>query len=296
MSQNQKKHLIKVVFLATTGFFILVCQDSTAKYLGTMMPLNQILWGRFFFHFVMILILFAILKPKINLKNNFKINIVRSILMVFATFFFIHSLQKFDLVDLYVVFFSAPLIVSVLSAIFLKDVLSAKGIILMLLSFGCIIYSMSPGMKILSLDLIFPLVPPICWALYQFFTKFISGSNNPLVAVFYAAVVGAITFTIYVIFNWTPIENGNLWIGLIILGVLGFTSHLLIIFAIQLSNLSFVTNFQYSQLIWSTLINFYIFGVPFNFNKSVGVVGIIIFGILFIHTEGKKNNNKLNKI
>jgi len=296
MSKNQKIHLIKVIFLATTGFFILVCQDSTAKYLGTMMPLNQVIWGRFFFHFIIILILFAILKPKINLKNNFKINIVRSILMVFATFFFVHSLQKFDLVDIYVVFFSAPLIVSVLSALFLKDVLSSKGIILMLLSFSCIIYSMSPSMKILSLDLIFPLIPPICWALYQFFTKFISGNNNPLVALFYAAVVGATTFTIYVIFKWTPIENGNLWIGLIFLGVLGFTSHLLIIFAIQLSNLSFVTNFQYSQLIWSTLINFYIFGVPFNFNKTIGMVGIIIFGILFIHTEGKKNNNELNKI
>ena len=293
MSQNQKKHLIKVIFLATTGFFILVCQDSTAKYLGTMMPLNQVIWGRFFFHFLLILILFAILKPRINLKNNFKINIVRSILMVFATFFFIHSLQKFDLVDIYVVFFSAPLIVSILSALFLKDVLSPKGIILMLLSFSCIIYSMSPSMKILSLDLIFPLIPPICWALYQFFTKFISGSNNPLVALFYAAVVGATTFTIYILFKWTPIENGNLWIGLVILGVLGFTSHLLIIFAIQLSNLSFVTNFQYSQLIWSTLINFYIFGVPFDFNKSIGVVGIIIFGILFIHTEGKKNNRRI---
>ena len=66
MSQNQKKHLIKVIFLATTGFFILVCQDSTAKYLGTMMPLNQIIWGRFFFHFILILRLVAILKPKIN--------------------------------------------------------------------------------------------------------------------------------------------------------------------------------------------------------------------------------------
>ena len=292
MSQNPKKYLIKVIFLATTGFFILVCQDSTAKYLGTMMPLNQVIWGRFFFHFVMILILFAILKPKINLKNNFKINIIRSILMVFATFFFVHSLQKFDLVDIYVVFFSAPLIVSILSALFLKDVLSSKGVILMLLSFSCIIYSMSPSMKILSLDLIFPLIPPICWALYQFFTKFISGNNNPLVALFYAAVVGATTFTIYLIFNWTPIENANLWIGLVILGVLGFTSHLLIIFAIQLSNLSFVTNFQYSQLIWSTLINFYIFGVPFDFNKILGVVGIIIFGILFVHTEGKKNKIK----
>ena len=277
MSKNQKTSLLKVIFFATTGFFILVCQDSTAKYLGTMMPLNQVIWGRFFFHFVMILILFAILKPKINLKNNFKINIIRSILMVFATFFFIHSLQKFDLVDIYVVFFSAPLIVSILTAIFLTDILSPKGIILMLLSFSCIIYSMSPSMKILSIDLIFPLVPPVCWALYQFFTKIISGNNDPLVALFYAAVVGAILFTIYVILDWTPIENKNLWIGLVILGILGFTSHLLIIFAIQLSNLSFVTNFQYSQLVWSTIINFLIFGVPFDFNKSVRVIGIIIF-------------------
>ena len=288
MNFLENKSITKVIILSISGFFILVCQDSTAKYLGTLMPLNQVIWGRFFFHFVIILILFAILKPKLNLKSNFKINIIRSILMVFATFFFIHSLQKFDLVDIYVVFVSAPLIVSILTALFLKDILSSKGIILMLLSFGCIIYSMSPSMKVLSLDLIFPLVPPVCWALYQFFTKFISGDNDPLVALFYAAVVGAIVFSIYVILDWTPIENKRLWVWLIFLGVLGFTSHLLIIFAIQLSNLSFVTNFQYSQLIWSTLINFYIFGVPFDFNKTFGVIGIIVFGVLFVQAESRK--------
>ena len=288
MNFLKNKSITKVIILSISGFFILVCQDSTAKYLGTLMPLNQVIWGRFFFHFVIILILFTILKPKLNLKSNFKINIIRSILMVFATFFFIHSLQKFDLVDIYVVFFSAPLIVSILTALFLKDILSSKGIILMLLSFGCIIYSMSPSMKVLSLDLIFPLVPPVCWALYQFFTKFISGNNDPLVALFYAAVVGAIVFSIYVMLDWTPIENNSLWVWLIFLGVLGFTSHLLIIFAIQLSNLSFVTNFQYSQLIWSTLINFYIFGVPFDFNKTFGVIGIIVFGVLFVQAESRK--------
>ena len=288
MNFLKNKSITKVIILSISGFFILVCQDSTAKYLGTLMPLNQVIWGRFFFHFVIILILFAILKPKLNLKSNFKINFIRSILMVFATFFFIHSLQKFDLVDIYVVFFSAPLIVSILTALFLKDILSSKGIILMLLSFGCIIYSMSPSMKVLSLDLIFPLVPPVCWALYQFFTKFISGNNDPLVALFYAAVVGAIVFSIYVMLDWTPIENKKLWIWLVFLGVLGFTSHLLIIFAIQLSNLSFVTNFQYSQLIWSTLINFYIFGVPFDFNKTFGVIGIIVFGVLFVQAESRK--------
>ena len=201
-----------------------------------------------------------------------------------------NSLQRFDLVDIYVVFFSAPLIVSLLSAYFLKDVLSFKGVILMLLSFGAIIYSLGPSMKILSPELIFPIVPPLCWALYQFFTKLISGNNEPFTAVFYTAILGALVFTIYISFNWVPIENNLYWIGLILMGIFGFLSHFIIIYAIQLSNLSFVTNFQYSQLIWSTVINFLIFGVPFDINKILGVIGIIIFGILFIKTEGSRKN------
>ena len=80
---------------------------------------------------------------------------------------------------------------------------------------------------------------------------------------------------------------------LVLIGAAGFVSHSLIIYAIQLSNLSFVTNFQYSQLIWSTIVNFLIFGVPFDYNKIIGVIGIIIFGLLFIRTEGNKDKVKV---
>ena len=286
---HQKTSLINVILLAAGGFFLFVCMDSTAKYLGTVMPVTQAIWGRFFFHLISLIIFFLVFKPKVNLKKNFKIQIIRSILMVTATSFMFFSLQKFDLVDIYVVFFTAPLIVSLLSAYFLKDILSTKGILLMLLSFGSIVYSLGPSMKIFSLDLIFPLVPPICWALYQFFTKVVSGDNDPFAAIFYTSILGAIIFSIFIIFNWVPLEKNIFWFYLIILGTLGFISHSLIIYAIQLSNLSFVTNFQYSQLVWSTIINFLIFGVPFDYNKIVGVIGIIVFGIMFIRTEGKKS-------
>ena len=283
-----KVPLQNVVLLAAGGFFMFVCMDSTAKYLGTIMPVTQAVWGRFFFHFLSLVIFFLIFRPKINLKKNFKTQLIRSILMVTATFFMFQSLQRFDLVDIYVVFFTAPLIVSLLSAYFLKDILTFKGVILIFLSFGSIVYSLSPSMKILSPDLIFPIVPPICWALYQFFTKIISEDNDPFAAIFYTAILGAIIFSFYMFFNWQPLEENIYWIYLIFLGLAGFISHSLIIYAIQLSNLSFVTNFQYSQLIWSTIINFLIFGVPIDINKIFGVVGIIVFGILFIRTEGVK--------
>ena len=256
--------------------------------LGTVMPVTQAIWGRFFFHMVSLIIFFLIFKPKVNLKKNFKVQIIRSTLMVTATSFMFYSLQKFDLVDIYVVFFTAPLIVSLLSAYFLKDILTPKGIALMLLSFGSIVYSLGPSMKILSLDLIFPIVPPICWALYQFFTKVVSGDNDPFAAIFYTSILGAIIFSIFIFFNWVPLEKNIYWLYLTLLGFAGFVSHSLIIYAIQLSNLSFVTNFQYSQLVWSTIINFIIFGVPFDYNKIIGVIGIIIFGIMFIRTEGQK--------
>ena len=293
MTNIKKPPLAKIILLSGTGFFMFVCMDSLAKYLGGVRPITQAVWGRFFFHFITLVIYFFIFKPKINLKKNFKIQILRSVLMVTATFFMFNSLQRFDLVDIYVVFFSAPLIVAMLSAIFLKDVLSLKGLLLMVMSFGCIIFSLGPSMKVLSPELIFPLVPPLCWALYQFFTKLISGNNDPFASIFYTAITGAIIFTIYVSLNWAPLEKNSYWLLLILLGLAGFISHFMLIYAIQLSNLSFVTNFQYSQLVWSTVINFIIFGVPIDINKIYGVIGIIIFGILFIRTEGKKNKIKV---
>ena len=288
MENSHKTPLIKIILLASSGFFMFVCMDSMGKYLGAVMPVTQAVWGRFFFHFVAILIFFLLFKPKLNIKKNFKIQIIRSLLMVTATFFMFNSLQRFDLVDIYVVFFTAPLIVSLLSAYFLKDILTLKGFFLMILSFGSIVYSLGPSMKILSLELIFPIIPPLCWALYQFFTKLISENNEPFTAVFYTAITGTIIFTIYILFNWTPLEKNIYWLGLIFLGVAGFISHFIIIYAIQLSNLSFITNFQYSQLVWSTIINFFIFGVPIDTNKIFGIIGIICFGILFIRSEGNK--------
>jgi drug/metabolite transporter (DMT)-like permease len=293
MTNIKKPPLVKIILLSSTGFFMFVCMDSLAKYLGEVMPITQAVWGRFFFHFIALIIYFFIFRPKINLTKNFKVQILRSILMVTATFFMFNSLQRFDLVDIYVVFFSAPLIVAMLSAIFLKDVLTLKGLLLMVMSFGCIIFSLGPSMKVLSPELIFPLVPPICWALYQFFTKLISGNNDPFASIFYTAITGAIIFTIYVSLNWIPLEKNSYWLLLILLGLAGFISHFMLIYAIQLSNLSFVTNFQYSQLVWSTVINFIIFGVPIDINKIYGVVGIIIFGILFIRAEGKKKKIKV---
>ena len=123
----QQTSLINVILLAAGGFFMFVCMDSTAKYLGTVMPVTQAIWGRFFFHLVSLIIFFLIFKPKVNLKKNFKVQIIRSILMVTATTFMFYSLQKFDLVDIYVVFFYSSFNRFITFSILSKRYLEYKG-------------------------------------------------------------------------------------------------------------------------------------------------------------------------
>ncbi len=287
MPEIKKSNFI-VILLASTAYFMFVLMDTLAKHLTEIIKVDQLIWARYFFHFLSMLIYFLIFRPKMDLKRNFKLQIIRSSLLVLGTTLMFISLKFFNLVDIYILFFSAPLILALLSAIFLKDNLSAVGWILMVLSFVSIAFALGPSMKIFTPQLIIPLLIPVFWAFYQYLTKIISANREPFVAVFYSGIVGSVIFSLYTYINWVPLNSNLIWFQLILLGTFGFIAHLVLVYAIQLSNLSFVANFQYSQLIWSSLVSFIIFGVPIELSRLFGIAAIIIFGILFIKFELSK--------
>ena len=134
MPEIKKSNFI-VILLASTAYFMFVLMDTLAKHLTEIIKVDQLIWARYFFHFLSMLIYFLIFRQKMDLKRNFKLQIIRSSLLVLATALMFISLKFFNLVDIYILFFSAPLILALLSAIFLKDNLSAVGWILMVLSF-----------------------------------------------------------------------------------------------------------------------------------------------------------------
>lgn len=287
MPEIKKSNFI-VILLASTAYFMFVLMDTLAKHLTEIIKVDQLIWARYFFHFLSMLIYFLIFRPKMDLKRNFKLQIIRSSLLVLGTTLMFISLKFFNLVDIYILFFSAPLILALLSAIFLKDNLSAIGWILMVLSFVSIAFALGPSMKIFTPQLIIPLLIPVFWAFYQYLTKIISANKEPFVAVFYSGIVGSAVFSLYTYINWVPLNSNLIWFQLIILGTFGFIAHLVLVYAIQLSNLSFVANFQYSQLIWSSIVSFIIFGISIELSRLFGIAAIIIFGILFIKFELSK--------
>ena len=192
---EQKASNFFIILLASSAYFLFVAMDTLSKYLTQYIPVNQLVWGRYTFHLIAMVIYFLIFKPKLDLKRNFKIQIARSALLVFATFLMFNALKLFSLVDIYVLFFTAPLILALLSATFLGDRLSFKGWILMALSFVAIVYTLGPSMKIMSVTVVFPFLIPISVVLKVFLIEF---PKTLLTSLFLSNLVIAVSFIVKV--------------------------------------------------------------------------------------------------
>ncbi len=114
-----------------------------------------------------------------------------------------------------------------------------------------------------------------------------SRDKEPFIALFYTGILGSIIFSIIVLFNWQPILDSSIWFVLFFLGFIGYLSHFIFAYVLQSLDLSFITNFQYSQLIWASLINVYFFNDPLSTSKIIGVILIIFFGVMFVQNRFK---------
>ena len=279
-----KDRIIAAIF-SLIAFALFVVMDSISKFLADYASVIQIVWGRYFFHILFMGLIFFFLKRKINFKKNIKIQLLRSVFLICATVLTYISVRYNELINFYIIFFATPLIASLFSLIFLKEKISKLGFLLIFLSFASIIYSLEPTETFVTYVIVFPFLTAVAFALYQLFTKVVAKDREPFVALFYTSIIGSIIFSVLAIIFWTPIDSAMAWFILVCLGFIGFLSHYLFAIALQTLNLYQVTNFQYTQLIWASLINYFIFGDIVGEKKIIGIFLIIVFGLIFINRE-----------
>ena len=279
-----KDRIIATIF-SLIAFALFVVMDSISKFLADYASVIQIVWGRYFFHILFMGLIFFFLKRKINFKKNVKIQLLRSVFLICATVLTYISVRYNELINFYIIFFATPLISLLFSLIFLKEKISKLGFLLIFLSFASIIYSLEPTETFVTYVIVFPFLTAVAFALYQLFTKVVAKDREPFVALFYTSIIGSIIFSVLAIIFWTPIDSAMAWFILVCLGFIGFLSHYLFAIALQTLNLYQVTNFQYTQLIWASLINYFIFGDIVGEKKIIGIFLIIVFGLIFINRE-----------
>ena len=264
---------------------MLTIMDGLAKYLSTSLPILQIVWARYFFTVTLVLpIILIFFRKNLKLSINYKLQFLRGILLFTANILFFYSISIISLSKALTLAFTAPLIVTVFSPLFLQEKFSLNRWLAVIIGFfGCIIV-IRPGFIDLNLATIAALGTGLMYGFYLIVTRKLSGSDDSLITLLFTGVVGAIIASFSMPFMWvSPSFNG--WVIMFLIGLFASIGHLLLILSLKLADASKLAPFGYFEIIPNILIGFYFFNYFPDLFHLLGLLIIISSGIYVFKNE-----------
>ena len=210
------------------------------------------------------LIMLAVLGPSMRWSlirtRRPLIHIVRGCLLVCSGMCFFSALKYLPIAEATALNFTAPILVTLMAGWFLGEHLTKPRWAFVFAGFVGMLLIVRPGTEVLTPAALLALAAAALYATFQILTRKLSGEDL-MVLLFIPSLVGTVLFSIAVPFfhygAWYPISDVVLFVGI---GVMGSIGHLLFIRAFKIASASAIAPFTYSQLVWSTLAGWLVFG------------------------------------
>jgi drug/metabolite transporter (DMT)-like permease len=265
---------------------LFIAVDSVAKHLTQRYSIVEVVWARFSFHALFVVILIRG-KLRLHLRTRrLGLQLARSFLMLATTALFFAGLRALALVDAVSIMYAGPLMVTALSVPLLGEHVGARRWGAVLVGFCGALVIIRPGTGTMQSAALFPLLAVLAYALYQIATRRLSRHDSSVTTLLYTASVGALVSSICVPFYWvTPTLTDWGWMAL--LGLLGGAGHFTLIKALSLAPVSTIAPFAYTNLVWSVSIGYLAFAeVPDRW--TLFGAGIIIVSALYVFQRERK--------
>lgn len=265
-----------------------VCMDTCAKILVQVYPTMQVVWARYFFQVVILLLVLAPRMATLVKTASLPFQLIRSIFLLGATLCFFTGLNTVPLAEASAIMYTAPLIVTALAPFILKEKVGIRRWASVLVGFVGALVIIRPGQSALGIGAIWMLGAAASYACYQLSTRALSYQDSPLTTLFYSALLGAIVMSAVVPFNFQMPDTMG-WFLMFLAGVFGTVGHYCMIKAFTNAEASEIAPYTYSNLIWATIIGFVVFGTLPDIWTYVGAGIIIAAGLYIMHRENAKS-------
>ena len=264
--------------------------DALAKWLTQSYPVLQVLWGRFFFNALIVVMVYLPRLSDVVRTQAPTLQIIRSLLVVVTVGVLFVSFQTLSLVTANAVFYMTPILVTVFAIPLLGERVDLRRWIGVLLGFAGAMLVIRPGSSVMQAAALLPLVAAGSSALYQIATRRTSFVDGAITNLLYAAIGGTLMTSLMLPFVWkTPDAQG--WLILVGLGVTGGTAQLALIKGLEVAPASVIAPFHYTNLIWAAVLGYAIFGdVPDRWTISGGLV-IVASGLYVIRRPPVSNGS-----
>lgn len=268
--------------LLTMGLF--VSMDAIAKVLTQTLPPGEVVWGRFVFHALLVVLFFnRRLVPTLR-AGRLWLQLLRSAFLMITTAFFFFGLKFLGLATMSAIMFVTPLLVTLLSMPILGERVGWRRITSVAIGFVGALIIIRPGSDAVGLAALLPLAAALSNSAYHLATRVLSRTDPATAMVGYTALVGAVMSNFALLGGWvTP--GAVDWLLLAALGVIGCLGHFTLIKAYSLANAAVAAPFGYTSLIWATLFGLALFGELPDMWTVVGATVIVGSGLYILYRE-----------
>jgi len=290
MSQlESKKHFIYI--LGTFAFFLFTIADTIVKLIGDLYKDTVIFSIASFSALIPVCIYLFYRQSLTEIKTkNYKLHIIRGVLMTLTYYFIVKGIILLPLSIAYPIILSAPVLLSVLGIIILKESVSFSKIFSLVLAMAAVFmvsgFSLSEGFDVQGV--IFLVLGVIAVACLDFSVRVFGKDERTMALTFYSMLFSGFVFLIFSLNHFDTILLKD-FLMMISAGLIDGVAMMILIYSLRRIEASFFSITHYSQIIFGIIISIFIFNHYPSSIELLGSVMIIISGYL-IYTKLKKLN------
>lgn len=254
--------------------------DTTIKVLGHHLPVLLMLWLRYAFQAVVMLVWVGVQQGRRGFRSAHpRFQVLRGLLLLTTSAMSFASVQFLPVAEYTAITMLTPVIVTMLSGWLLHEPVSRPRWALVVGGFVGALVITRPGSGLFGWAVLLPLIGACAYAAFQLLTRRLAGVEDPYSTHFYTGFVGTVVLTAVLAFSpidvhatlaAQPVSRLAL---MAMVGALGTAGHLFLILALGLGRPATLMPFLYTQIAFATGLGFLWLGMA---PDSTSVAGMLV--------------------
>lgn len=272
---ERRSHRIGIA-LCLAALLIIAVQDGIAKVLIRDYPVAQIVMFRFWF-FTVFAVIFASMRGGLGAAVRSRrpvLQVFRSLVFVGEIALFAFGLHFLGLAEIHALIATFPLIATALAIPILGEKVGWRRWLGVAIGFIGALVIIRPGLEVFQPAALIPVGCAFLFAIYNLTTRLASFRDSFETSTLYMAVVGCIAATVFGLSQWQAPATEDLPL-LLFFSSLGVIGHMMFVKALEFAQASLLQPFNYSLLVWASLIGFVGFGEVPDFWTIAGAALIV---------------------
>jgi drug/metabolite transporter (DMT)-like permease len=270
--------------------FGFVVNDTLMKSLFITFPLVEIIFLRALFCLLPLFIAIKIQRVAIlnYSRASWSLMLLRGFAEVMATLTFLNALKHLPLANVTAIIQILPLTVTMAAALFLNERVGIKRWVAIIIGFIGVMIVIKPGTEGFSSHSYYAVLSVIFVTMREIVTRKIPAEVPAIMITFITALSVGITAAICLPFITLKALDTTAFILVLWAGMAIFVGYFFSIKSMRIGEISFVSQFRYTAMIWAVLLGFFVFNdIPAQ-NTIIGALIIVASGLYAFHRKRLK--------